>query len=163
MWALENSHNVHLGVFMFVVVAFPVAKSCLTLWDPMDCSSPGSSIHGISRARILECVAISFSRSSSQPRDGTHVPRVGGWVLDHWATREAQRAEYKAGKTLAPVELYLVTVFGQLAGSLVSTPSAVLWFLKIFLHGTFTYENNNPKHKYRNISSFNLGNLFSEA
>ena len=46
-----------------------VAKSCLTLWDPMDCSSPGSSVHGILQARILEWVAVSFSRRSSQTRD----------------------------------------------------------------------------------------------
>ena len=44
-------------------------ESCLTLCDPMDCSSPGSSIHGILQARILEWIAISFSRGSSQPRD----------------------------------------------------------------------------------------------
>ena len=41
------------------------AQSCLTLCDPMDCSSPGSSVHGILQARILEWVATSFSRGSS--------------------------------------------------------------------------------------------------
>ena len=46
-----------------------VAQSCLTLCDPMDCSPPGSSVHGILQARILEWVAISFSRGSSQPTD----------------------------------------------------------------------------------------------
>ena len=50
-----------------------VAQSCLTLCDPVDCSPPGSSIHGILQARILEWVAISFSRGSSQPRDRTQV------------------------------------------------------------------------------------------
>ena len=44
---------------------------CLTLCDPMDCSPPGSSVHGILQARILEWVAISSSRGSSQPRDQT--------------------------------------------------------------------------------------------
>ena len=44
-------------------------QSCLTLCDPKDCSLPGSSNHGILQARILERVAISFSRGSSQPRD----------------------------------------------------------------------------------------------
>ena len=48
-----------------------VAKSCLTLCNPMDCSPPGSSAHGISQARILEGVAISFSRGSSPSRDRT--------------------------------------------------------------------------------------------
>ena len=50
-----------------------VAQSCPTLCDPVDCSPPGSSVHGILQARVLEWVAISFSRGSSQPRDQTHV------------------------------------------------------------------------------------------
>ena len=50
-----------------------VTKSCLTFCDPMDYSLPGSSIHEISHTRILEYIAISFSRNSSQPRDWTLV------------------------------------------------------------------------------------------
>ena len=50
-----------------------VAKSCPTLCNPMDYSPPGSSVHGIFQARILEWVAISFSRGSSWPRDQTCV------------------------------------------------------------------------------------------
>ena len=46
-----------------------VTQSYPTLWDPLDCSPPGSSVHWISQARILEWVAISFSRGSSRPRD----------------------------------------------------------------------------------------------
>ena len=53
-----------------------VAQSCLTLCDPMDCSQPGSSVHGIFQAWILEWVAVSFSRESFQPRDWTHISRV---------------------------------------------------------------------------------------
>ena len=55
-----------------------VAQSCPTLCDPMDCSPPGSSVHGIFQARILEWAAISFSRGSSQPRDWTQVSRITG-------------------------------------------------------------------------------------
>ena len=55
----------------------------------MDCSPPGSSIHGISQSRILEWVAISFSRGSSQPQDWTHVSCIGRKVLYHCAIREA--------------------------------------------------------------------------
>ena len=55
-----------------------VVQSCPTLCDPMDCSLPGSSIHGIFQARILEWVAISFSRRYSQPMDRTQVSRVVG-------------------------------------------------------------------------------------
>ena len=50
-----------------------VDESCLTLCSPMDCSPPGSSVHGILQARILEWVANLFSRGSSQPRDQTWV------------------------------------------------------------------------------------------
>ena len=45
-----------------------VSQSCPTLCDPMDCSLPGSSLHGILQARVLEWVAIAFSRGSSRPR-----------------------------------------------------------------------------------------------
>ena len=55
-----------------------VAQSCLTLCDPVGCRSPGSSIHGISQARILEWVAISFSQGSSLPRDQTQVSLIAG-------------------------------------------------------------------------------------
>ena len=55
-----------------------VAQSCPTLWDTMDYSLLGSSLHGILQARILEWVAISFSRGASQPRDRTRVSRIAG-------------------------------------------------------------------------------------
>ena len=54
-----------------------VAQFCPILCDPMDCSPPGSSVHGISQARILEWVAISFSRGSSQSWNGTHISCIG--------------------------------------------------------------------------------------
>ena len=66
-----------------------VTQSCLTLCDPMDCSLPGSSVHGISQARILEWVAISYSRVSSWPRDQICVSCIGRRILHHWATQEA--------------------------------------------------------------------------
>ena len=60
----------HLGIHVRVR---PVAHLCLTLCDPVDCSLPGSSVHGIFQARILEWVAISSPRGSSQPKDRTHI------------------------------------------------------------------------------------------
>ena len=66
-----------------------VSQSCPTLCDPMDYSPPGSSIHGILQARILEWVAISFSRGSSWPRDWTQVSCIVGRRFNLWATREA--------------------------------------------------------------------------
>ena len=53
-----------------------VTQSCLTLCDPMDCSLPGSFVHGIFQAIVLEWIAISFSKGSSQPRDRTQVSRI---------------------------------------------------------------------------------------
>ena len=55
-----------------------VTLLCLTLYDPMDCSPPGSSVHGILQARILEWVATSFSRGPSRPRDQTQVSCIAG-------------------------------------------------------------------------------------
>ena len=105
---------------------FLVTKSYPTLCDPMDCSTdllhcrqtlyclshkgssncspPGSSVHAISLARVLEWVAISLVRGSSQPKDWTHISCVGRQVLYHWATREAL--------TLLPV---LPTIWGAVS------------------------------------------------
>ena len=75
-----------------------VAQSCPTLCDPMDCSLPGSSVHRIFQARVLEWVAISFSRGSSRPGDQTWVSRIVGRRFTVWATREALSARKKALK-----------------------------------------------------------------
>ena len=66
-----------------------VAQSCPTLCDPVDCSLPGSSPHGILQARILEWLAISFSRGSSQLRDRTQVFHIAGRHFNLRAIREA--------------------------------------------------------------------------
>ena len=53
-----------------------VAQSCLTLCDPVDCSQPRTSVHGVLQARTLQWVAMPSSRGSSGPRDGTQVSRI---------------------------------------------------------------------------------------
>ena len=63
-------------------------QSCPTLCEPLDCSPPGSSVHGIFQARVLEWVAISFSRGSSWPRDRTWVSGITGRLFTIWATRD---------------------------------------------------------------------------
>ena len=63
-----------------------VAQSCPTLCDPMDCSLSGSTVHGIFQARVLEWIAISFSRGSSQPRNRTRVSRIAGRRFTVWAS-----------------------------------------------------------------------------
>ena len=67
-----------------------VAQLRLTLCDPMDCSLPGSSNHGIFQARVLEWVAISFSRGSSQPRDRTQVSKIACRRFSIWAPGKPQ-------------------------------------------------------------------------
>ena len=62
---------------------------CLTLCGPMDCGPPLSAVHGILQKRILEWVAIPFSRGSSQPKDLTQVSCIAGRFFTIWATREA--------------------------------------------------------------------------
>ena len=72
--------------FFACMCAQSVTQSCLTLCDLMDCSPPGSSVHAISQARILEWVAISFSRGSSRPRDLTTSlasPALAGGFFTH--------------------------------------------------------------------------------
>ena len=66
-----------------------VSQSCLTLFESMDWSLSGSSVHGILQARILEWVAYPFSRGSSWLRNGTKVSCITGRFLTSWATREA--------------------------------------------------------------------------
>ena len=68
-----------------------VAQSCLILCHPMDYSPPGSSVHGILQARILEWVAIYFSRGSSPPRDWTWISWTACRFFAIWATWEDQR------------------------------------------------------------------------
>ena len=66
-----------------------IAQSCQTLGDPVDCTPLGSSVHGTLQARILQWVAILFSRGSSQPRVQTQVSCTAGRFFTIWATREA--------------------------------------------------------------------------
>ena len=73
----------------YLLVTCAQSFSCIWLWDPVDCSLPGSSVYEIFQARILEWVAILFSRGSSRPRDWTRVSCVGRWIHYHWATWEA--------------------------------------------------------------------------
>ena len=61
------------GVCVCVCLCVLVAQLCLTFCDPIDCSPPGSSVHGILQARILESSAISFSMGSSQPRNDEDI------------------------------------------------------------------------------------------
>ena len=76
---------------VFVIGTLVCAKSLQlypTVCNPMDCSLLGSFVHGILQVRVLEWIAISFSRASSWPRDRIRVSCIGRRVLYHWATRK---------------------------------------------------------------------------
>ena len=86
----KNSLNLSLNGVGVCSQNILVAQLCPTLCNPMDCSLPGSSVHGILQARILEWVDIPFhSRESSRPRDWTWVSCIACGFFTIWATREA--------------------------------------------------------------------------
>ena len=83
--------------FSFLKHACSAARSCPTLWDPMDYSPPGSSVQVILQARIMEWAAISISRGSSQPRDRTRFSGIscnGRWIFFFFS--------FTTGKLLKP-------------------------------------------------------------
>ena len=83
--SLHCSHET-TTILLISYVFVLVAQSCPTLCDPMDCSPPSFSVHGILQARILEWIAIPFSGGTSQPRDWTLVFCLTGRFFTIWAT-----------------------------------------------------------------------------
>ena len=77
-----NAYPLNHTICVFVI------QLCLTLCDPMDCSLPGSSLHGIPKANILEWVLIPFSRGYSWPRDQTRASYIVGRFFTVWTTTE---------------------------------------------------------------------------
>ena len=68
--------DLEFAAFKFACIHAQSLRSCMILCNPMDCSPLRSSVHGILQARVLEWVALSYSRGSSQPRDRTHITYV---------------------------------------------------------------------------------------
>ena len=81
--------NLYIYVYIYNSLIWSVCifivSHVLLSWDPMYCSLPGSSVHGVLQARILEWVAISFSRRSSRSRDQTWVSPITGRFFTIWA------------------------------------------------------------------------------
>ena len=73
-----------------------VAQSCPTLCNTMDCSLPGSSVHGIFQAIVLQWIDISFSKGSSQPRDRTQVSHIVDRRFTVWATSKVPQYKIKS-------------------------------------------------------------------
>ena len=93
--SLNQSTTREFPAFPLFIAVVALSPSRVWLFcDPTDCSLPGSFVHGISQARILEQVAISFSRGPSWSRDQTHVSCIGRWILYSRAIREALDMTY---------------------------------------------------------------------
>ena len=105
--------NMHKESIFIIYWINKVTQLCPTLCDPMDCSLSGFYVHGILQARILEWVAIFFSRESSQPRYRTQVSCISSRFFTSWATREALHIRWNAlNLMLFPVFFPLSSVLG---------------------------------------------------
>ena len=81
---------VRIYILLMLTLKLRATQSCLTLCEPMDCSTPGFTVHGILQAGRLEWVACPFSRGSSRPGNRTQVSCIAGRFFTSWATREAR-------------------------------------------------------------------------
>ena len=88
-----------------------LAQSCPTLCDSIDCSSPGPSVYAILHERILEWVAIPFSKGSSPSRDQTQVFYIAGRFFTIWATREALYINKRTYNTFVHITLTKIMDF----------------------------------------------------
>ena len=111
-WYISQFLKIYKQSFIILSIKSEVAQLCPALCDPMGCSLAASSIHGIFQASILERVAISFSRSSSLPRDWTQVSHIVGRSFTLWATREDLKGR-SPGKIFYPLKycIFLLDLF----------------------------------------------------
>ena len=107
VWISSKFKDVHFNKRTLKLL---VAQSCPILCDPMDCNPPGSSVHGILQARILEWVAMTFSRGSSWFRDWTRVSHIAGRFFTIWVTGDASRVWEKWVKCLGRLCPWLVFI-----------------------------------------------------
>ena len=136
----------------------------------MDCSPPGSSVRGISQARILEWIAISFSRGSSQPRDQTCIFCIGRWILQYLTFIYVSDSSYKqrAPQRHRSSPCFSVTYYGESEGAQLcptlcnsmdcSLPGSSVhrifqervleWVAVSFLQGTFPIQGSNLGHSH---------------
>ena len=108
---LDSSQHIIKAIEVVVCVVCLIAKSCPTLCDPMDSSPPGSSVHGIFQARILEWVAISFPRGIFLTQGSNRHLLHSRWILYCQATKEA------------PIEMGAIIKFFRPTGPFENPPS----------------------------------------
>ena len=124
--------------------ACSVPKLFLTLCNPMDCNPPGSSVHGILQARILDWVVVSSSRGSSWPRDGTWISCIDRRIFFfyHGAIWEAQKRRNASGELppLSTVSGFIHAVMCSYSSFSSLLYSILLWnrasvYCSITVHG----------------------------
>ena len=135
-------------------------QSCPTLCDPMDYSSPGSSVYGILQARILEWVAIPFSRGSSWPSDQIWVSCIVGRFFTSWATREAPYSRFGRIIFLKHKRHLLILVWAVSAGTEETTEiiicySFLLWRKKQAKRFAHNQGTNSKRDRASIQGSFN--------
>ena len=119
------------------------AQSCPTLCDPVDCSLPDSSVHGNFQARVLEWLAISFSRRPSWPRDWTQVSRIAGRRFTIWATRDRRQIQILIKASLH-LMLYVMSFLPNLVSwHFRSSPPRAIFPIKNFI---LTFQTFPPSY-----------------
>ena len=101
----------HTSKVLHVSMRAKSLQSCLTPCDPMYHSPPGSSVHGILQARILEWVAVSSSRGSSRPRDWTRVSRIAGRFFTNVKKLFTRKNSSFNSYNILSTELEMITLF----------------------------------------------------
>ena len=139
-----------------------VAHSCLILWDPMDYSLPGSSVHGIFQTRILEWGAMSLSRATSRPRDRTQVSHIAGRFFTIWATREPPHSTAIVNLLSICIDFSVLDInYG--GGGLVARSClalATLWTVARRAPLSVTLTINGPIFVWLSICLLSLGAMF---
>ena len=107
VWSQEVNGKSLYHLYIFVPLGSEVTQLCLTLCNPMDCSLPHFSVHGIFQARVLEWVDISFPRGSSQPRDRTWVSCIVGRHFTIRAKKSAHKNKNKQTNKSLGLPLWL--------------------------------------------------------
>ena len=138
-----------------------VAQLYLSIYNPMDCSPPGSSVHGILQVRILEWVAVPFSRGSSWPRDWTRISHIAARFLTIWATREApeivEHLKINGAMTYGIFKnIQSLTVSSHLYCSLLGKVFIIFclhYCSSLLTYSTFTlcYLSIHSQHLYQNV------------
>ena len=139
-----------------VCVCMLVTQSCLTFCDPVNCSPPASFVQAILQARILEWVAISFSRGSSQPRDQTWVSCIVGGFFTIWPSREGPWCGWTSSNQLKDVGAEMGTLQISILPQNCNTEILPEFATCRLLYGFRTYQPHNCMTHFLKINHISV-------